>query len=200
MGEGGGPTYPPPDHRPPSPRCPLESLMHPHGAPATRLDACDSDEPVRLEGTVGTRRSGWGSEGQGARRTMLHGPSTEPRVYRTRSWRRLGRPCHSSTMSGARRQPPQNAGRGIWSTAAKVDSNWATLASSAARSGNGWDCGEAHAPICEPRGRVAKYSSLSTSVACSTVPTTRSWRCSCSHVNSIEALPVASSSALLADS
>ena len=36
-------------------------------------------------------------------------------------------------------------------------------ASSAARSASTCDCGEAHAPICDARGRVAKYASLSAS-------------------------------------
>ena len=52
------------------------------------------------------------------------------------------------------RRPPQYGGRGI-SSAGKRASAAATAASSSARSGSTRDCGEAHAPMREERGRLA---------------------------------------------
>ena len=54
----------------------------------------------------------------------------------------------------------------------------ARRASSSARSASGWLCGEAHAPSCESRGRLAKYSSDAAASRRSIGPRTRTCRSS----------------------
>jgi GrpB protein len=51
------------------------------------------------------------SPAYGARRSTRHSPPSSRRKRR-RSWRRLGRPCQNSTVSGRRRRPLQCSGRG----------------------------------------------------------------------------------------
>src|SRR5207244_1668602 len=65
---------------------------------------------------------------------------------------------------------------GTGASAAKRSSPSATRASSVARSASGALCGEAQAPTCAPRGRVAKYASLSSSGSVEAAPVTRTWR------------------------
>lgn len=101
-------------------------------------------------------------------------PSAEG-TYCTRSWRRLGRPCQNSHLTGMMRQPPQNGGL-VTSLDANRASTSATRFSRTSRLSITSDCGEAHAPIWEPLGRLAKYASLSSSEIRSTLPVTRTCR------------------------
>ena len=55
-------------------------------------------------------------------------------------------------------------------------------------------CGEAQAPMRDPRGRVAKYSSASAAVTFSTVPSMRTWRSSSFQKNESAAAGRATSS------
>ena len=87
--------------------------------------------------------------------------------YRRRSWSRLGRPCQNSHSNGTRRQPPQCAGPGdlrvgellVEPRDALVEHDRSAITSL---------CGDAHAPSWLPRGREAKYASLSSTATRST--------------------------------
>ena len=110
-----------------------------------------------------------------ARAERCFGPLRSPFVGRARgfdnpsrffavanaSWRRSGRPCQNSTRCGAIRYPPQCGGLGTW--LGYCFANAVTRAFSSARELSTADCSLAQAPICAPRGRLAKYWSDSVS-------------------------------------
>jgi hypothetical protein len=122
--------------------------------------------------------------------------STVAREYLNRSCKRLGRPCQNSNAIGSITQPPHMGGRGTL-----APSNCFRYCSSRStnteRSPITCDCGEAHAPSCDSRGRDAKYSSLCDSATLRTEPRTRTWRCKSSHEKTADATGCDSSCALL---
>ena len=69
-------------------------------------------------------------------------------------------PARTRPPGGTSRRPPQCGGRGM-SSPGKRASAAATSASSSARSASTCDCGDAHAPMRDARGRLAKYASAS---------------------------------------
>ena len=68
---------------------------------------------------------------------------------------RLGWPCQNSIIDGRTRNPPQCGGQGTVSPS-KRRSTRAYASVSSSTPATSLDCGEAHAPSWEPRGRVAK--------------------------------------------
>ena len=93
--------------------------------------------------------------GQGARRWTFQARVFGSASKRRRSCMRLVRPCQNSTCSAAIRHPPQCPGTGTSPSANRRVV--ATRASSMARrSRTTVDCADAHAPSCDPRGRVAQ--------------------------------------------
>src|SRR6476469_6318128 len=109
------------------------------------------------------------------------------------------RPCQNSTTSGRMRQPPQCGGTGTSSASAKRRWTFASAFSSTVRSRTTADCGEAHAPSCEPRGRDDQYVLVSAGLTFSTVPRTVAWRCSVYQGKVAEAKRVDIRSWLLAE-
>ena len=91
-----------------------------------------------------------------SRRTLrLQALDARPsRVTRILLCTRFSRPCQNSTTSGAIRYPPQFGGTGTASRSANRSVTSASCCSSAARDAIGLDWCDAHAPSCEPRGRL----------------------------------------------
>src|SRR5690606_41724181 len=75
-------------------------------------------------------------------------------------------------FTGRTRQPPQCGGTGISSTSANLRSTAARWLSRASLLPTLVDCGEAHAPSCDPRGRPRQYSAVSSALTFSTSPRT----------------------------
>src|SRR5215813_12053387 len=88
---------------------------------------------------------------QGASLEIRQAPSLD--AYRILSCKRLSRPCQNSILSGFTRKPPQNGGQLIGRSLNRPSAS-STLCSSSALLAISSLCGEAHAPIWLPRGRV----------------------------------------------
>ena len=134
--------------------------------------------PPRDSGRAAVRRPGRAARvrtrdppGLARVRAPAAGSPRRPRRGCRRSDRAGGRPGPARTRSAraARRNPPQNSGRGM-SSPANLSPASVTRASRVPRSAIGWLCGDAHAPIRASRDRLEKYALSSAAGSFSTPP------------------------------
>src|SRR5262245_30596993 len=104
-----------------------------------------------------------GEELQGYKNVRIQLPSC--RSKRSRTCNRAGSRLQNSIELGITRNPDQNGGRDTGPSPNRARIN-ATFSARTADDSSTALCADAQAPICESRGRVAKYESASASETC----------------------------------